>query len=294
MQNILITGSRGQLGQELQGLSYTHQWKGYRFLYTDSDNLDITIEKQVKNFFQSNRVDCIINCAAYTNVDKAESEPERAMLVNARAVEWLVEACAVNNTPIIHVSTDYVFDGANPVPYREEDPAGPLSVYGKTKHEGEKAVLNYRNGTVVRSSWLYSPGRKNFFNTIYTLAAGKDQLNVVYDQVGTPTYARELARVLLIMADSSLSGKKTDISGLFHYSNEGVCSWYDFALEIVRLTGRVCRINPIETSQYPLPATRPHFSVLNKTKIRSRLSIDIPHWKDSLISCIDQLDIESE
>lgn len=294
LHTILITGSNGQLGQELQGLSYTHSWKGYRFLFTDLDNLDITREEQVKQFFHSNRVDCLINCAAYTNVDKAESEPEAAMLANARAVEWLVTACAVNNTPIIHVSTDYVFDGTKPVPYREEDPASPVSVYGKSKLEGEKAVLGYTNGTVVRSSWLYSPNGKNFFSTIHAMASEKDQLNVVYDQVGTPTYARDLARVLLIMAVSSLSGKNTDIHGLFHYSNEGVCSWYDFAIEIVRLTGRHCRINPIETSQYPLPARRPYFSVLNKTKIRSRLSIDIPHWKDSLISCIDQLDIKDD
>ena len=294
LNSILITGSKGQLGLELQGLSYTHSYKGYRFFYTDIDSLDITREEQVKQFFHRNRVNCLINCAAYTNVDKAESEPEAAMLSNARAVEWLVTACTANNAPIIHVSTDYVFNGTNPVPYREEDPARPVSAYGKTKLEGEKAVLSYRNGTVVRSSWLYSPHGKNFFNTIHAMASEKDQINVVYDQVGTPTYARDLARVLLIMAGSSLSGKNMDVSGLFHYSNEGVCSWYDFALEIVRLTGRHCHINPIETSQYPLPAKRPHFSVLNKTKIRSRLSIDIPHWKDSLISCIDQLDIKND
>lgn len=294
MHTILITGSGGQLGHELQGLSYTHSYKGYKFLYTDLDTLDITIEEQVKQFFEKNRVDCLINCAAYTDVDKAESEPQAAMLTNARAVNWLVSACTANNAPMIHVSTDYVFDGTNPVPYREENPARPISVYGKTKLEGEKAVLRYKQGTVVRSSWLYSPHGKNFFNTIHALAAEKDQLNVVYDQVGTPTYARDLARVLLIMADSSLSGKNTDIRGLFHYSNEGVCSWYDFALEIVRLTGNHCRINPIETSQYPLPARRPHFSVLNKTKIRSRLSLNIPHWRESLMSCIDQLDIEND
>lgn len=290
MHNILITGSKGQLGYELQGLSYTHTYRGYKFFYTDIDTLDITSEDQVKEFFHKNNVDCLINCAGYTGVDKAESETEAAMLANGRAAEWLVSACAGNNARMIHVSTDYVFDGTTPVPYREEYPANPISVYGKTKLEGEKAVLRYENGTVVRSSWLYSTQGKNFFNTICRLATEKDHLNVVYDQVGTPTYARDLARVLLTLADRSLSGENKDAGGLFHYSNEGVCSWYDFAHEIVRLTGRHCHISPIETSQYPLPARRPHFSVLNKTKIRSHLSIDIPHWKESLISCIGQLD----
>jgi dTDP-4-dehydrorhamnose reductase len=290
MHVILITGSKGQLGQELQGLSYTHAWKGYRFIHTDIDTLDITNAALVEPFFRSNRVDFVINCAAYTAVDKAESEPEVAMLVNDRAVELLVGCCAGSNTPIMHVSTDYVFDGNSSVPYREEDPANPVSVYGKSKLEGERKVLGYKHGTVVRSSWLYSPSGKNFFNTILTLAAEKDHLNVVYDQVGTPTYARDLSRVVLLLVDSYLSGKNTDIAGLFHYSNEGVCSWYDFALEIVRLKGSHCRINPIETSQYPLPAKRPHFSVLNKTKIKSALSLTIPHWRESLITCIGQLD----
>ncbi len=290
VKNILITGSKGQLGYELQGLSYTHTYRGYKFFYTDIDTLDITNEDLVNKFFRENHIDCLINCAAYTAVDKAESEPEAALLVNGRAVEWLVSACARNSTLMVHVSTDYVFDGTTPVPYREEDAVGPISVYGKTKLEGEKAVLGYEHGIVVRSSWLYSTRGKNFFNTILTMALEKDQLNVVYDQVGTPTYAGDLARVLLTLSDHFLSGKNKDGGGLFHYSNEGVCSWYDFAIEIVRLTGRQCRISPIETSQYPVPARRPHFSVLNKTKIRSYLLIDIPHWKESLINCIGQLD----
>ena len=289
MKSILITGSDGQLGREIQGLSYTHVYKGYKFYYTDIDTLDITSNEKVNQFFEQNSVDCLINCAAYTGVDEAESEPDAAMQVNARAVEILAKACAGNNARMFHVSTDYVFDGASPVPYREDDIASPISVYGKTKHEGEKAVLNYEHGTVVRTSWLYSPHGKNFFNTVLSLSSEKDQLNMIYDQVGTPTYARDLARILLSMADSSLSGKITDISGIFHYSNEGVASWYDFALEIVMMTGAHCRISPIETDLYPLPARRPHFSVMNKTKIRSLLSIDIPHWKESLKSCIDQL-----
>ncbi len=288
--SILITGSKGQLGHELQGLSYTHAWKSYKFFLTDADTLDITKNDQVELFFKNNRINCVINCAAYTGVDNAESEPEVAMEVNARAVELLVAACSAAGASLFHVSTDYVFDGSSSVPYREDDPCNPVSVYGKSKLEGEKAVLGYERGTVVRSSWLYSPMGKNFFTTIHKLASERNQLNVVYDQVGTPTYARDLARILLMMADMTLSGKDTDLSGLFHYSNEGVCSWYDFALEIIGMSGQHCEISPIETSQYPLPAARPHFSVLNKTKIRSALSVTIPHWKESLKSCVNLLD----
>lgn len=288
--SILITGSKGQLGHELQGLSYTHAWKGYRFFLTDADSLDITKNDQLELFFRNNRINCVINCAAYTGVDKAESEPEAAMEVNARAVEMLVDACSAAGASLFHVSTDYVFDGSSSVPYREDAPCNPVSVYGKSKLEGEKAVLGYEKGTVVRSSWLYSPRGNNFFTTIHKLASERNNLNVIYDQVGTPTYARDLARILLMMADMTLSGKDTDLGGLFHYSNEGVCSWYDFALEIVAMTGQHCEISPIETSQYPLPAARPHFSVLNKTKIRSALSVTIPHWKDSLKSCVNLLD----
>lgn len=288
--SILITGSKGQLGHELQGLSYTHAWKGYKFFLTDADTLDITKNDQVELFFRNNKINCVINCAAYTGVDNAESEPEAAMEVNARAVELLVGACSAAGASLFHVSTDYVFDGSSSVPYREDDPCNPVSVYGKSKLEGDKAVLGYERGTVVRSSWLYSPMGKNFFTTIHKLASERNQLNVVYDQVGTPTYARDLARILLMMADMTLSGENTDLSGLFHYSNEGVCSWYDFALEIVGMSGQHCEISPIETSQYPLPAARPHFSVLNKTKIRSALSVTIPHWKESLKSCVNLLD----
>jgi dTDP-4-dehydrorhamnose reductase len=290
MKNILITGSSGQLGHELQGLSYTHMYKGYKFILADIDTLDITEYEMVMNFFEKNQIDCIINCAAYTNVDKAESERERALLVNGLAVEWLVKAAMKNETRIFHVSTDYVFDGTNHIPYKEDDPVNPVSAYGMTKLEGEKAVLQYEYGTVVRSSWLYSHEGNNFFNTILKRGEERGELSVVYDQVGTPTYARDLARVLLTMADNSLADGSTYKGGLYHYSNEGVCSWYDFALEIVKLSGRHTRVTPIESEQYPTRAKRPHYSVLNKSKIKSLLSITIPHWKESLLSCYDQLD----
>lgn len=290
MKNILITGSNGQLGTELQGLSYTHAYNGFKFYHTDLETLDITSKEQVNRFFENNPVDCLINCAAYTGVDKAESEPDKARMVNTLAAEYLARACDVHNTSMIHVSTDYVFDGSTAVPYREDDIARPLSVYGTTKLEGEKAVLKLERGTVIRSSWLYSHYGKNFFNTVLRLASEKDHISMVYDQVGTPTYARDLARVLLFIANSAVSGTNSVPGGLYHFSNEGVCSWYDFAAEIVKMKGLHCRITPIETELYPLPAKRPNFSVLNKTKIRSFLTFDIPHWRDSLSSCIDQLD----
>ncbi len=290
MKNILVTGSSGQLGYELQGLSYTHSYKGYKFFHTSRKDLDITDHEQVKRFFSDNRIDCILNCAAYTNVDKAETEEEQAMLVNGQAVEWLVKAAEENNSHIFHISTDYVFNGRNYLPYKEEDPVNPDSVYGKTKLMGEEAVLQYKNGTVIRTSWLYSHQGKNFLTSILNLANERDELNVVYDQVGTPTYARDLARVLLNIAGIVLENGNTFKSGLYHFSNEGVCSWYDFALEIVRITGKHCKINPIESFQYPTPASRPHYSVLNKSRIKSSLSITIPHWKESLVNCIDQLD----
>ncbi|TVR74193.1 MAG: dTDP-4-dehydrorhamnose reductase [Marinilabiliales bacterium] len=290
MKTLLVTGARGQLGQELQGLSYTHVFRDYRFLFTDVDTLDITNAGRVEEYIAKNGIDCVINCASYTNVDKAETEQDAAMLINGTAPGLLAGACAGKGAFLVHVGTDFVFDGERPVPYREEDNAAPISSYGRSKLEGDRAVLAYERGTVVRTSWLYSSYGHNFFRTIHRLAHEKDELSVVYDQAGTPTYARDLARVLLLLAVNSLSGKGSYGKELFHYSNEGVCSWYDFALEIITLTGIQCRVKPVETEQYPLPARRPRYSVMSKSKIRSRLEIDIPHWKESLRNCISQLD----
>ena len=289
MKQILITGSYGQLGRELQGLSYTHSYKEYKFIHTDRDTLDITDNEQLNRFFGNTSIDCVINCAAYTSVDKAESEQEAARRVNSIAVGYLAEAASRTGASLIHISTDFVFDGFSSVPYKEDDVTNPVSFYGKTKLEGEKAVLQYKHGYVIRTSWLYSPHGNNFFRTILDKGSETDELKVVYDQIGTPTYARDLARVLLLFADFSLCDSNNS-GGLYHYSNEGVCSWYDFAWEILRLTGTHCRVIPVETSEYPGIARRPHFSVLNKSKIKSQFSLAIPHWKDSLISCIDQLD----
>ncbi len=288
-KTVLITGGRGQLGQEIQGLSYTHAYREYRFLHTDIETLDITQAGRLEDYIAENAVHCVINCASYTNVDKAEADQEAAMLVNGMAPGLLAGACSLSGAWLIHPGTDYVFDGQRPVPYREEDTPAPLSFYGKSKLEGEKAVLDYERGTVVRTSWLYSTHGHNFFKTIMRVAKERDELNVVYDQTGTPTWARDFARVLLMIAVNSLSGNGSYGKELFHYSNEGVGSWYDFAHEIVTLTGINCRVRPVETQQYPLPARRPSYSVMNKAKIRSRLSIDIPHWKESLRNCISQL-----
>ncbi len=290
MKNILVTGSSGQLGHELQGLSYTHAYKGYKFFHTGRKTLNIANLDQVKHFFAENRIDCIINCAAYTNVDKAEDEEAIATHINSYAVEGLVREAGNHNTRIIHVGTDYVFDGTKHTPYREDDPVNPVSAYGRSKLQGEKAVLEYKYGTVVRTSWLYSSRGNNFFNTILSLGEERSELKVVYDQVGTPTYARDMARVLLTLAIRAMEDNTSYTGGLFHYSNEGVCSWYDFALAIVRLAGLDCRVIPIESSEYPTAARRPHYSVLNKAKIKSELTLLIPHWRDSLQNCIDQLD----
>ena len=289
MQNILITGVNGQLGHELTGLSYTHAYKAYKFFRTGREDLDITNSELVNRYFENNRVECIINCAAYTGVDKAESNTEEALHVNGYAVEGLVSLAAKYNTRFVHVSTDYVFDGKNHKPYIEDDAVNPVSVYGRSKLLGEKAVLDYQYGTVVRTSWLYSPTGKNFFNTILQLAEEQNELRVVYDQIGTPTYTRDVARVLFALAQRALDDNDPYTGGLFHYSNEGVCSWYDFALEIIRLTGKICKVIPIETIEYPTPAVRPHYSLLSKSKIKTELSLAIPHWKESLKGCINQL-----
>ncbi len=289
MKNILVTGSSGQLGHEIRGLAYTHKYKIHKYFHTGRKNLDITDRDKVKLFVDSNSIDCIINCAAYTNVDKAESEPDMATMVNASAVEGLVHEAAKYKIPVIHVSSDYVFDGANYIPYREDDIANPVSAYGRSKLQGENHVLQYELGTIVRTSWLYSSRGKNFFNTILKLGEEKDEIKVVYDQIGTPTYARDVAIVLLDIATIATGGNNRFAGKIYHYSNEGVCSWYDFAIEILRLTGRNCRIIPVETPEYPTLAKRPYYSVLNKSKIKNELSMTIPHWRSSLQNCIDKL-----
>jgi len=283
--HILVTGSKGQLGSEIQKIS--KNYSDYKFTYTDIDELDITNKKDVNKFVADNNFDIIINCAAYTAVDKCETEKNSARKVNVIAVKNLAMACADNDISLIHISTDYVYDGKNHIPYKESDFTNPESYYGLTKLEGEQVIDEYSiKAVIIRTSWLYSSFGNNFMKTIIKHATAKDELNVVYDQIGTPTYAGDLATIILnnIKELELLEG-----INLYNFSNEGVCSWYDFAKEIVELKNIDCRINPIETKNYPLPAPRPAYSILNKDKIKTQLNTSIPYWKDSLKKCLKEL-----
>ncbi len=281
---VLVTGANGQLGSELKDLAKTE--KDINFIFTDIEELDITNYNEVKNFIYKNHFDTIINCAAYTAVDKAEKEKETARKINSIAVFNLAKISNETNSLLIHISTDFVFDGKKNTPYTEKDKANPLSVYGKTKLEGEKLALKEAKRIIIlRTSWLYSFYGNNFVKTIIKLAKEKKSLNVVFDQVGSPTYAKDLASVIIL-----LSKVKTDIKEIFHYSNEGVLSWFDFAKVICEIAKIDCEINPILSEEYKTLAKRPHYSVLNKNKIKKYLGIKIPYWKDSLSECIKKLE----
>ena len=282
---ILITGSNGQLGNEIRVLA--GDYPDFDFIYTDIDELDITDPLEVETFFIKNLPQVIINCAAYTAVDKAETDESKAYLINATAVANLAKSAASIGALIIHISTDYVFDGKSYLPYVETDKINPLSSYGRTKLAGENAVqLNATKGIILRTSWLYSAFGNNFVKTMMKYGIERDSLNVVFDQIGTPTYARDLAKVILDIIPSAIN-----ITGmnLFHYSNEGVASWYDFARTVITFSGIRCEINPILTENYPLPAPRPFYSVLNKSKIKETFKIKIPYWSDSVKDCIQRL-----
>jgi len=284
MSNVLVTGSRGQLGSEIQELSTLYE---YNFFFTCRADLDISDLKSLEAFVNENGIDIIINCAAYTAVDRAESDEQNADTINHLAVKNLAKIAKEKEIKLIHISTDYVFDGKNFKPYAEDDITNPQGVYGKTKLEGEKAMLeiNPKNSIIMRTSWVYSSYGANFVKTMLRLAKEKSELSVVFDQVGSPTYARDLARVALDI----LSKIENDGVEIYHYSNEGVCSWYDFAKEIMRMAKLTCMINPIETTEYPTPAKRPHYSLLNKAKIKKDFGIVVPYWKDSLDTCLQKL-----
>lgn len=280
--NILITGSKGQLGKSIQKLS--PDFGEYKFTYTDVEELDITNYDGLAAFLSSNKFDAVINCAAYTEVDKAEDEPEKAMLINAKAPGYLSELSKKFGFLLIHISTDYIFDGYSNRPYIEYDMPGPLSYYAKSKTDGEKEILLKANRAVIfRTSWLYSEFGNNFVKTIIRLANERDALNIIDDQVGTPTYAGDLAQVILKLLPKLI---KTLGIQIYHYSNEGKASWYDFAKEIIRISELKCKVNPIETKDYPLPAARPHYSLMDKQKIIIKFGISIPDWKDSLKICL--------
>ena len=285
MKKILVTGGNGQLGLELKDI--TSKFPEYEFIFTDIDELDITNKQQVELFFQTNTPDFCINCAAYTAVDKAEDEPEKAELINVYSSELLAKNCSKHNTSLIHISTDYVFDGTNYQPYKERDIPNPNSVYGKTKLQGEQRVVKYATkALIIRTSWLYSAYGNNFVKTMLRLGRQRDELGVVVDQVGTPTYAGDLAMVIMEIISHNYMQKGSDI---YHYSNEGVISWYDFAQAIFRNSGISCNVNAIESSAFPAKANRPFYSVLNKSKIKTDFNLSIPYWLDSLIKVLKQL-----
>ena len=286
--DILVTGANGQLGRELQFLS--NNYPNYKFIFTDVDTLDITKSGNAEKFVEKNSVDFIINCAAYTAVDKAEEDRDAAFLINTAAVDYLVDAAAKSNACLIHISTDYVFDGAQNTPYHEENPTFPESMYGDTKNEGEKLILYADiNAFIIRTSWLYSSFGNNFVKTMLRLGNEKDEINVVFDQIGTPTYARDLASTILKIVGQFKLGEKKPIQEIYHYTNEGIASWYDFACEIFRFKGIKCKVNAVDSAQFPTPAKRPPFSVLNKAKIKKDFGIEIPHWVDSVRTMLNEL-----
>jgi len=281
MLNILVTGSNGQVGSEVKELSSKYE---YNFFFTTKDELDITNKENLESFISSNNINTIINCAAYTAVDKAEEESELADQINHKAVKKLAKISVEKNIKLVHISTDYVFDGKNFKPYCEAFHTSPNSVYGQTKLDGELEMqkLNPKNSLIIRTSWVYSSFGNNFVKTMLRLGKEKEQLGVIFDQVGTPTYARDLAKTILDI----LPKIQNDKVEIYNYSNEGVLSWYDFAKEIMKMAKLKCTIYPIETFEYPTPVLRPHFSLLNKSKIKKEFHINIPFWKDSLDECL--------
>ena len=282
MNNILVTGGNGQLGSELRELAPNYQ--DYNFLFTDVKDLDITNHTAVKEFIEINNINVIINCAAYTAVDEAESEPELSDAINHLAVANFAQIAKEKNIKLIHISTDYVFDGTNHKPYVETDTPNPKSVYGKTKLDGELAMQQIKpaNSIIIRTSWVYSKFGNNFVKTMLRLAETRDEISVVGDQIGTPTNAADLAEAIL----NILPKISNETVELFHYSNEGVCSWYDFAKSIFEIEELFIITMPIKSTHYPTPAERPFYSVLNKERIKDAFQLDISYWKDSLRICL--------
>ncbi|CEN43500.1 Spore coat polysaccharide biosynthesis protein spsK [Capnocytophaga canimorsus] len=276
MKNILVTGANGQLGSEIQNI----QGKTKNYLFTDASDLDITDRQAISDFVKKNNIQIVVNCAGYTNVDKAEDDIQTANLINNIAVGYLAEVCKENNASLIHISTDYVFGGTKNTPYSEADPTEPLGIYGRTKLEGEKAIQNADiDYLIIRTSWLYSLSfGHNFVKTIQRLSSERNELKVVFDQVGTPTNARDLAAFIVHIIEKDLCKKRE----VYHFSNEGVCSWFDFAAEIVRMSGNDCLVKPCLSSEFPSKVKRPSYSVLDKSKLKNDFNYTISHWKEAL------------
>jgi dTDP-4-dehydrorhamnose reductase len=286
---ILVTGAYGQLGNEIKEIS--GNFPGWEFLFTDVDTLNITSDKAVSNYFHENLPDYVINCAAYTAVDKAETDIENATKINADAPGILAKNAKQISARIIHISTDYVFDGTAIKPLLETDIVNPTTVYGKTKLQGEQNCMKENlEALIIRTSWLYSSFGNNFVKTMLRLGKDRRDVKVVFDQVGTPTYAGDLAKTIFSIIRFSEKESVKFAPGVFHFSNEGVISWYDFAKTIFEIAGIKCTVSPVLSDEFPTPAKRPHYSVLNKSKIRNTFTINIPYWKDSLKICIDKLE----
>ena len=280
MNTILITGSHGQLGNEMQQAA--KRFPEFNYIYTDVEELDICDKAALDAFVKSNDVNVIVNCAAYTAVDKAEDDVALCYKINADAVRNIGEVATANAVKVVHVSTDYVFDGTNYVPYSEDKLVSPNTVYGKSKLAGEQALMETcKQAVILRTAWLYSSFGNNFVKTMIRLGGEKDFIPVVFDQIGSPTYAADLADAIL-----KVLSHETFVPGIYHFSDEGVCSWYDFTKTIHRIAGITCDVRPIESKDYPARTPRPHYSVLNKSKIKSTYGIVIPHWEESLLKCI--------
>jgi len=285
MNTIWVTGSKGQLGTEI--FLQKEKLQDCRFLFTDIEELDLTSEKAVLDYAQKEKPVIIINCAGYTAVDKAEEEQEQTFLLNCFVPAYLSKAAKFSKGTLIHISTDYVFDGKGNRPYREDDDPNPQSVYGKSKLAGEKEVLKIDHNLVIRTSWLYSMHGNNFVKTMLRLGKEKDEISVVSDQVGSPTSAVDLARTILHIC-SKLIAAKENYGGIYHYSNEGSCSWYEFASAIMKTAGLNCTVHPTTSDTHPRPAKRPSYSIMNKEKIKTTFNISINHWTDSLRKFIQQ------
>ena len=282
--NILITGAAGQLGRAMVMAS---QGSDNKYIFCDRQNLDITDEVAVESFVQAQGIDVIVNCASYTAVDKAEDEQDAADLVNNKAVAAMAEIARKHDAVLIHISTDYVFDGKACTAYTEDAPTAPLNVYGRTKADAERAIVESGcRHIILRTSWLYGAEGDNFVKRIIEKSAENPVLRVISDQIGTPTFVEDLAGLIFLIIEENM----LDRTGIYNYSNEGVCSWYDFAHEICAQVGHLCDVLPCHTDEYPRKAARPHFSVLDKTKVKKTFGIEIPHWKDSLSLCIRELE----
>ncbi len=285
---ILVTGSDGQLGSEIKELSV--KYTDWEFLFTDVDTLDITNEKAVDLYLRKNKPSVLINCAAYTAVDKAETESHDAHLLNTIGPGILGKVTKAYNVVLVHISTDYVYDGQAYKPYNEYDPVHPAGVYGKTKLAGERLIRSANpNAIIIRTAWLYSSHGNNFLKTMLRLGRERKLLKVVFDQIGTPTYAADLAHAVLEIVRFFGRNPGDAFPGIYHYSNEGVASWFDFAKNIFELSGVDCEVEPIETKDFPTPAKRPHYTVLSKSKIKATFNLKIPYWKESLKDCINKL-----